>query len=152
MKKLLIAFAVGSLLLTTSAFAQNKGKNLKKEVKTAAQKTKSNFLFPAVDVIKSAEKIVVIAELPGLTKKDFNLEFIEGEKNYLEISGIKPDIKLKVKGKKIQSERFVGKFVKKINIKERIVKSKISAEFKNNVLVVYLPILKYKVKNKIKVK
>lgn len=150
MKKVLTILAIGTLLFATTTFAQTKG--TKKFVKKAVKSTEKKSSFPAIDVIKSAEKIVVIAELPGVSKKDFNLEFIEGEQNYLELTGVKQDIKLNIKGKKIQSERYIGKFAKKINIKERIVKNKITAEFKNNVLIVTLPILKYQVKTTIKVK
>ena len=153
MKKALILFVVISFILTCStAFSQVKPKidSVKKDAKAKVQVKKAS--FPAVDLIKSAESYVLIAELPGVSSKNITLEYIEGEKNYVELAGTKGDVALKTKGKKVQAERFIGKFNRKVNIADDIIKSKISAEFKDNILVVTLPIRKFQVKTSIKIK
>ncbi|MCK5707248.1 MAG: Hsp20/alpha crystallin family protein [Candidatus Aureabacteria bacterium] len=157
MRKLVLLFIAAVFLVSSApAFAQQKSKTAKAKakVKAAAKKeiTKQKNVFPVADVIKGNETYVVIAELPGVASKDINLEYIEGEKNYLEITGTKNNVALKVKGKKIVSERYLGKFSRKIDLGDRIVKDKISAEFKDNILIITLPILKYQIKTSIKIK
>ena len=155
MKKIIILFIAGLFLLTCSpVFAQQAARKSKAAVKKAAVKNApvSKAVFPAVDIIKSAESYVLIVELPGVSSKNVNLEYIEGEQNYVELTGTKTDVSIKTKGKKITKERFIGKFSRKLNIADRIIKDKISAEFKDNILIVTLPILKYQVKTTIKIK
>ncbi|MBN1522292.1 MAG: Hsp20/alpha crystallin family protein [Candidatus Aureabacteria bacterium] len=152
MKKVFSVLLIGFFLMSSVAFAQEKAPEKKPEAQPKKEEKAAKAEFPSVDIVQTTESLILIAELPGLSSKDITVEYIEGEKNYVEISGTKGDVDLKVKGDKILTERHVGKFVRKVDVPERIVKDKITAEFKDSVLVITLPILKYQVKTSIKIK
>ena len=153
MKKRIVFLLVSVFVFTsTFAFAQSKPR-IELAKKEAVKKVPApKVIFPSVDVIKTAESYILIIELPGLSSKDLSLEYIEGEKNYVELKGTKADVDIKAKGKKVIAERFVGKFDRKIDIADDVVKDKVTAEVKNSILIVTLPIRKYQVKTSIKIK
>ena len=151
MKRFFTVFLTLIFLMSCSAFAEAK-KAGNKAKPQAAKTSEVKSEFPSVDIVQTTESLILIVELPGISKKDISVEYIEGEKNYIEITGTKGDIKLKASGNKILSERHVGKFVRKIDIPERIMKDKITAEFENGILLITLPILKYQIKTSIKIK
>lgn len=158
MKKLVVVvIAIVFAMTAVSVYAQEAPKAIDKEVKSAtgavtAKAKDEKPVFPFADVIKTAETFVVICDLPGVLSKDVNIEYVEGEKNYLEITGTKNDVAAAGKGEKVAAERFTGKFSKRIELTEKIIKDKIVAEFESNTLVITLPILKYQVKTTIKIK
>jgi HSP20 family molecular chaperone IbpA len=159
MKKLaVLVIAIVFAMTAVSVYAQEAApKAIDKEVKSAtaavtAKAKDEKPVFPFADVVKTGETFVVICDLPGVLSKDVNIEYVEGEKNYLEITGTKNDVAAAGKGEKVAAERFTGKFSKRIELTEKIIKDKILAEFENNTLIITLPILKYQVKTTIKIK
>ena len=90
------------------------------------------FNWPILDVKDFDKEVLVTAELPGLTDKDFELFF---DKGMLTIRGEK-------KGEKDEfgySEVFYGKFERQIPLPCSFDLEKFSADFANGVLTVHLP-------------
>jgi len=88
--------------------------------------------WPIVEVNDSGEKVIVSAELAGLTDKDVELFF---DKGMLTIRGEK-------KGEKDElgySELFYGRFLRQIPLSYSIDLEHCSAEFRDGLLTVQLP-------------
>lgn len=91
---------------------------------------------PQLDLKESDDKLVLSAELPGLTEKDVNVEIDNG---ILTISGEKKaEHEEKEKGRYF-SERTFGSFERSIRLSPEIDQECIEAEVKNGVLTVTLP-------------
>jgi len=92
---------------------------------------------PAVDVKREKGMMSVHAELPGLKKEDVKVT-ITGD--LLEIEG---ERKLETEEKRngyVHSERNYGKFYRAIELPERAVAEKATAEFVDGVLEIAIPI------------
>jgi len=87
---------------------------------------------PNVDIQDLDDKVLIMADLPGLEEKDINVEF---KKGILDISGERQTVK-ETKGR---FERTSGKFKRSFEIDYDIETEKIKAAFKNGVLTVDLP-------------
>jgi HSP20 family protein len=94
------------------------------------------FFAPLVDIYENDKELTLYADLPGVRPDDLDLRYEQGE---LVLHG-------KVRSRREQSERGfllseyeVGDFYRAFAIHESIDPGKISAEFKNGVLVVHLP-------------
>jgi len=93
---------------------------------------------PALDVIDKKTEVKLIADLPGLSEKDINVEVTD---SMLTISGEKAEETEEgdKEGERYVSERRFGSFVRRISLPEGIDQEKIDASFKNGVLTVRLP-------------
>jgi HSP20 family protein len=92
--------------------------------------------LPPVDIEENDREYVVKAELPGMKKEEVKLE-VEG--GTLSISGERKAEK-EEKGKKYhRMERSYGAFQRSFTLPEGALSEKISAEFKDGVLLVHLP-------------
>jgi HSP20 family protein len=92
--------------------------------------------FPSVDMFDKDDKVVIKAELPGLEKKDINLEVkngvltLRGERKY---------------DNEVKEENFhrrelsYGKFIRSFTLPAEVDPDKITAEFKNGLLTVEVP-------------
>ncbi len=96
-----------------------------------------NFWKPAVDVYRDDERIVVTAEIPGVSRKDIDIEF--------------RDSQLVIKGNRVQSdnpgqtvyhriERRHGPFKRIITLNEPIEVDSIEATYQDGVLTILLPL------------
>jgi len=94
--------------------------------------------LPALDVIDKESEVKLIADLPGLTEKDINVEVTD---SMLTISGEKEEETEEgdEEGERYLSERRFGSFLRRISLPEGIDEDKIDASFKNGVLIVRLP-------------
>jgi HSP20 family protein len=94
-------------------------------------------MFPAIDVFQKDGKFQVHAELPGMTQDDIDIR-VEGET--MTISGEKTQTQ-NVEDKDFhRSERSYGRFSRQVTLPPGADTDNITAEFKNGVLQIEVPI------------
>ena len=91
---------------------------------------------PAIDIDEDNDAFVVIADLPGLTKKDISINIKE---NMLTISGERKIEKKDETNNYFRSERRYGSFKRNFQLTDQVIADKISASFKSGVLTVTVP-------------
>jgi len=91
---------------------------------------------PNVDIVEEDQDIILIAELPGVTKDKIKLSVNNG---VLTLSGEKPTPEVKDADCYHCSERFFGPFERKFSLPTTVNESKIKADFKDGVLRITLP-------------
>jgi HSP20 family protein len=90
--------------------------------------------WPRLDVTETDKEITVTAELPGLEEKDVELLLEDG---MLTLRGEK---RAETEDKDRQfSERYYGRFERRISLDSEVQADKVTARFKNGVLNVTLP-------------
>jgi len=90
--------------------------------------------WPKVEISETDQEIKVAAEVPGLEEKDVEVLLAEG---MLTLRGEK---KSETEDKERQfSERFYGRFERRIALPAEVEADKVEASFKNGVLTVTLP-------------
>ncbi len=92
--------------------------------------------FPAVNLWSNEDKLVLTAELPGVSPEDLNVSVLG---NQLTIEGEK---KLEPAGEKAvyhRRERTLGKFTRTMRLPYEVDSDKVCAKFANGVLVLELP-------------
>jgi HSP20 family protein len=92
---------------------------------------------PAVNVRQTDSGIEVTAELPGIDEKNVEVSVAD---NIMTIRGEKREEKEEKEGGWQISERSFGSFVRTIPLPAEVDEDKASAQFKNGVLTVTLPI------------
>jgi HSP20 family protein len=93
-------------------------------------------LSPAIDVSEDRNTLKVTAELPGLEKKDINVEVKDG---VLTIRGEKK-FEQEVKDRNYHRvERRYGSFYRALGLPDTVDSSKVDAAYKNGVLTVSMP-------------
>jgi len=93
-------------------------------------------IHPRINVEENENEWIISAELPGVAKKDVQINF---QDNVLTISGEKKFEKEDKQKNFHRVERSFGKFSRSFNINSPIITDKIEAEFKDGVLAVTLP-------------
>ena len=96
----------------------------------------SNLGGPAVDIEDRDNEVIVSAELPGLDKKDFDVEV---EADRLILRGEKKASKEKKEGNYFYSETSYGSFHRVIPLPAEVDRDKADATYKHGVLTVTLP-------------
>ncbi len=91
---------------------------------------------PAIDISEDNDAFVVIADLPGLTKKDISINIKE---NMLTISGERKFDKKDENTNYCRSERRYGTFKRSFQLTDQVIADKITASFKDGVLTVMVP-------------
>lgn len=91
---------------------------------------------PRVDVLDREEEILVRAEVPGVEKKDLQVE-LSGQ--LLTIHGERRREEKEEKGEYFRSEMTHGVFSRTIRLPEEVALDKAAAEFKDGILEVHLP-------------
>jgi HSP20 family protein len=105
-------------------------------------------VFPAMDVFEKDGKLQVHAELPGLTDKDIEIA-IDGDT--MTISGEKTQ-KHEVDQKEYhRSERSYGRFLRQIALPAGADTDNVTAQFKDGVLEVSVPVTQPKPAKKVQV-
>ena len=94
-------------------------------------------LFPAVDVNQEDDAVVVSAELPGIEPKDVELSLEHGN---LVIKGEKRYERKKSDDTRGWSERGYGAFHRMVPLPEGVQEEGVTADYKNGVLTVRLPL------------
>jgi len=93
--------------------------------------------FPVhMDIIKEKDDFKIVYELPGMEKDKIRVMV---ENDILTISGEKIR-KSEKDDEVIRSERYYGSFTRSFRLPESIEKSGISADYKNGLLEIFLPI------------
>ncbi len=91
---------------------------------------------PRLDVSETDNGLEIVADLPGLEKKDINVSL---EDNLLTIQGEKKEEK-EEKGKRYHTiERRSGSFYRAVRLPIDVEKDKVEAQFKDGVLTLRLP-------------
>lgn len=94
------------------------------------------FTRPDFNVYETDKEFVVEAAVPGMEKKDFNIEVND---NILEISSQK-EMKVENKDQKYYYKGFCyGSFKKSYSLPENVDKDKIGANYENGILKVLIP-------------
>jgi HSP20 family protein len=91
---------------------------------------------PAMDVTEDKDAITVKAEVPGVEPKDIAVA-LEGD--MLTIKGEKEQKKEEKDEKLHRIERTYGSFVRSVRLPAMVDGSKVSASFKNGVVMITLP-------------
>lgn len=91
---------------------------------------------PKVDIYENAENLVLEAELPGLTRDDFELLF---ESNVLTIKGVRKFEKKDEGDNYHRVERAYGEFSRSFTLPPTVTVEGVKAEFNNGILCVCLP-------------
>ena len=104
---------------------------------------------PRSNVIESDGAYSVELELPGIASEDVTVELKDGS---LEISGEKKMVDLSEGSKLLKSEQRNGSFQRSFKFSTQLDADKISATFKNGVLLVELPKSEQVLPRKIEVK
>jgi HSP20 family protein len=92
--------------------------------------------MPVMDVIEKAEEYVVWLEAPGIHKENLDINLV-GE--ILTITG-KREIAPEVEGEGyLLKERAIGKFTRTIRLPVPVAEKKVTAEYRDGVLLVHLP-------------
>jgi HSP20 family protein len=92
--------------------------------------------YPKVDVSDEEDKIVIDAEVPGLTKEQVSVELDNG---ILKIKGTKQDVYDSPSKKYVHKELKHSSFCRSFSIGDNIDKDKLDAKFSNGVLTITLP-------------
>jgi len=93
-----------------------------------------NGTWPTVEVAENEKEIRVIAEVPGLEEKDIEVMLDDG------VLTLRGERKSETEDKDRQfSERYYGRFERRLALGHEIEEDKVAATFKNGVLMVVLP-------------
>lgn len=91
-------------------------------------------LWPSVEIAETDKEVRVSAELPGLEEKDVEAVMEDG------VLTLRGERKSEVEDKARQfSERFYGRFERRIPLGHEVEQDKVAAAFKNGVLTITLP-------------
>jgi HSP20 family protein len=91
---------------------------------------------PVVDVYEEKDEVVVKAELPGLDKKDIEVNISDSE---LTLKGQKKKEEEIEKENYYRRERSYGAFLRSVELPTDVQADKVKASFKNGVLEVRVP-------------
>ena len=92
--------------------------------------------YPKVDVSDEVDKLIIEAEVPGLTKEQVSVEIDNGT---LRIKGVKQDVHDTSLKKYVHKELKRSSFCRSFGIGNNINKDKLDAKFENGVLKIVLP-------------
>jgi HSP20 family protein len=91
---------------------------------------------PAVDISEKDKEYLVKAQLPGVTKDDVKVEFLNG---VLTLSGERKFEKEDKTEKTHRIESAYGSFARSFAVPEDVLTEKIAADYKDGILFVHLP-------------
>lgn len=92
---------------------------------------------PRVDVSENENEIVLVMEVPGISKKDFHI-VLEDSSLVIEGERRRPELK-DGEEQPIRSERWYGKFYRRFKIGKGVKTDGITASYENGELKVVLP-------------
>jgi len=92
---------------------------------------------PSMDLTENESGFILTAEIPGITEEDIDISLKE---NVLTITGEKAPVETDSTEKRpYYSERCFGQFKRTVRFHTEIEKEKISADYQNGVLTIFLP-------------
>ncbi len=89
-----------------------------------------------LDVVENGNELVVLAEVPGVTKEDLKVTLHDG---VLTISGEKKQPALPDEAQRHRTERESGAFSRSLELPSAVNGSAVSAELKDGILRVVIP-------------
>jgi HSP20 family protein len=92
--------------------------------------------YPPVDILESKDSYLIRAELPGMSREDFNLELKEG---VLTLSGERKAEQPAEGVEYHRSERLAGKFSRSFHLPQTVAQDGIKATYRDGILEVYVP-------------
>jgi HSP20 family protein len=92
--------------------------------------------IPKVDIFENSDSLVLEAELPGMTRNDFELSF---ENNVITLSGQRKFEKKSEGDNYHRLERSYGSFTRSFTLPQTVTAEGAKAEFNNGILFVTLP-------------
>jgi HSP20 family protein len=95
-----------------------------------------NTWFPVTDVYETKDEYVFKMEVPGLTKDDIEIEFLN---NTLSVKGERKQEKEVKKEDCFRIERYYGSFNRSFSIPNDVDNGKISAKMNNGILELKVP-------------
>ena len=110
--------------------------NFPEFVRSVGVKPYQGSAYPKVNVYEYDEKVGIVAEIPGLDKKDLTVEVEDGT---LTISGVKHHIKEDDGAKVLRRELKASSFKRNFEIGENLDGENIKAVFKNGILNIDIP-------------
>ena len=96
---------------------------------------KSQSFIPQFEVREIEDSYQIFAELPGMNKKDINIEISDG---MITLSGERSQTENKEK-KYSYSEISYGKFSRSFRLPDDILSDKVSAKMKDGILAIFIP-------------
>jgi HSP20 family protein len=97
--------------------------------------TPSSGPFPPINVFRQGEELLSIVELPGVEKKDLQ---IEAKENSIRIFG-KKTVQYPEDASLHRRERLAGEFDRTLSLPVQIDADRIKAEYRDGILALYLP-------------
>lgn len=91
---------------------------------------------PTLDIHADKDRYMIWLDLPGLKKEDVKISLHEG---VLTVSGERKDVRDLKDSETHRSERVFGKFERSVKLLASVDSAKISATYKDGVLVIELP-------------
>jgi len=113
---------------------------------TPATRERSRFLSPAVDIYEEAEGLVVVADVPGLTRDDLDINV---EDKVLTLHG---KMAAKSEASLISEEFELVDYFRQFTLSDRVDTSKISATLDQGVLTLKLPKVEHAKPKRIEIK
>ncbi len=113
------------------------GKDLICKNKTEVQEKTSSFktFMPEVDIYENSEALILVADMPGVDKKDVEINLKD---NVLSIKGqIKADPYQGLRP--LYGEYNIGHYERRFNLSEKIDQEKVQAQMENGTLTLTLP-------------
>ncbi len=92
--------------------------------------------FPSVDISETKDKVIVKAELPGLSTDDLNVNLSD---DILTIKGEKKEEDEEKGEHHHYIERYCGSFQRSIKLPAHVKTNKVKANFKKGVLIISMP-------------
>ena len=90
---------------------------------------------PPLDLYQTNDNVVAVLEIPGMRKEEIEISLHDG---MLTIAGERQSHPVESENAE-RSERFSGKFRRSISLPSRVDAGKVSAAYKDGILVVTLP-------------
>ena len=91
---------------------------------------------PALDVYDDKDAYQVSVELPGMKKDEIDISMHDG---VLTVSGERKHERENKEGQTFRSERYFGKFQRSITLPSGVDMNKVTASYKDGVLLIHLP-------------
>lgn len=96
---------------------------------------KKTYVVPPVDIYQTDEEVVLVADMPGVSKDDLNIQIAEGE---LTIEADIPPVELGEKQRYVHQERRHGSYYLAYTLSDVIDPTKARAKVKDGVLTLTL--------------
>ncbi len=114
--------------------------------KSLATRDETRYVAPPVDIFETEDAIVVIADLPGVSRDDVDIRVEDG------ILTIKGKATYSPPADLLREEFRLDGYFRQFQLSDEVDQEKISAETKNGVLTVHLPKAEKSKPRQIKVK